>query len=179
MTLIIDDSRPIFVQIAERIEDDIIQGRLPEESQVPSKNEFASFIRLTLQLPQKASTCWWTKESCIRKSWNVCRRRRPRRASRNAKSSFRAIRGDHVEGSRKAGDFSRSINRYDSERGCQMTSHVVEVKKLTKSYGNVTAVNEVSFTLEPDKIYGSLGEKRRRQNNDHAYDYGPVIRNKR
>lgn len=38
-----------------------------------------------------------------------------------------------------------------------MTSHVVEVKKLTKSYGNVTAVNEVSFTLEPDKIYGLLG----------------------
>ncbi|CAM3307905.1 GntR family transcriptional regulator [Paenibacillus lupini] len=46
MTLIIDDSRPIFVQIAERIEDDIIQGRLPEESQVPSKNEFASFYQI-------------------------------------------------------------------------------------------------------------------------------------
>ncbi|GLX69983.1 GntR family transcriptional regulator [Paenibacillus glycanilyticus] len=46
MTLIIDDSRPIFMQIAERIEDDIIQGRLPEESQVPSKNEFASFYQI-------------------------------------------------------------------------------------------------------------------------------------
>ncbi|WP_336774895.1 GntR family transcriptional regulator [Paenibacillus sp. MMO-58] len=46
MTLIIDDSRPIFVQIAERIEDDIIQGRLPEEAQVPSKNEFASFYQI-------------------------------------------------------------------------------------------------------------------------------------
>jgi Predicted transcriptional regulators len=46
MTLIIDDSRPIFVQIAERIEDDIIQGRLPEETQVPSKNEFASFYQI-------------------------------------------------------------------------------------------------------------------------------------
>ncbi|MGO4110811.1 ABC transporter ATP-binding protein [Paenibacillus sp. YAF4_2] len=38
-----------------------------------------------------------------------------------------------------------------------MTNHVVEVKQLTKSYGKVTAVNEVSFTLEPDKIYGLLG----------------------
>ncbi|WP_284240844.1 ABC transporter ATP-binding protein [Paenibacillus glycanilyticus] len=36
-------------------------------------------------------------------------------------------------------------------------SSVVELKKLTKSYGDVTAVNEVSFTLEPDKIYGLLG----------------------
>ncbi|MBM7563179.1 GntR family transcriptional regulator [Paenibacillus sacheonensis] len=39
----IDDSRPIFVQIAERIEDDILEGGLPEESQVPSTNQFASF----------------------------------------------------------------------------------------------------------------------------------------
>ncbi|CAM3307910.1 ABC transporter ATP-binding protein [Paenibacillus lupini] len=38
-----------------------------------------------------------------------------------------------------------------------MTNHVVEVKQLTKSYGKMTAVNEVSFTLEPDKIYGLLG----------------------
>lgn len=46
MTVIMDDSRPIFVQIAERIEDDIIEGRLPEESQVPSTNQFASFFQI-------------------------------------------------------------------------------------------------------------------------------------
>lgn len=43
MDIQIDDSRPIFVQIAERIEDDIIAGGLPEESQVPSTNQFAAF----------------------------------------------------------------------------------------------------------------------------------------
>lgn len=41
-----DDSRPIFVQIAERIEDDIIAGVLPEESQVPSTNQFAAFYQI-------------------------------------------------------------------------------------------------------------------------------------
>lgn len=41
-----DDSRPIFVQIAERIENDIIDGGLPEESQVPSTNQFASFYQI-------------------------------------------------------------------------------------------------------------------------------------
>ncbi|SYX83609.1 GntR family transcriptional regulator [Paenibacillus alvei] len=46
MTVMMDDSRPIFVQIAERIEDDIIEGRLPEESQVPSTNQFASFFQI-------------------------------------------------------------------------------------------------------------------------------------
>ena len=37
---------PLFVQIAEQIEDDIVEGRLPEETQVPSTNEFAAFLRI-------------------------------------------------------------------------------------------------------------------------------------
>lgn len=41
-----DEGRPIFVQIAERIENDIIGGVLAEESQVPSTNEFAAFYRI-------------------------------------------------------------------------------------------------------------------------------------
>lgn len=41
-----DDSRPIFVQIAELIENDVVSGALPEESQVPSTNEFAAFHRI-------------------------------------------------------------------------------------------------------------------------------------
>lgn len=41
-----DESRPIFVQIAELIENDIIGGSLPEETQVPSTNEFAAFHRI-------------------------------------------------------------------------------------------------------------------------------------
>lgn len=41
-----DESRPIFVQIAEQIENDIISGVLPEETQVPSTNEFAAFHRI-------------------------------------------------------------------------------------------------------------------------------------
>ncbi len=46
MGFLMDDSRPIFMQIAERIENDIIEGRLPEESQVPSTNQFASFYQI-------------------------------------------------------------------------------------------------------------------------------------
>ncbi|CAN5414437.1 GntR family transcriptional regulator [soil metagenome] len=41
-----DESRPIFQQIAEQIENDIIAGALPEESQIPSTNEFAAFFRI-------------------------------------------------------------------------------------------------------------------------------------
>ena len=42
----IDDSKPIFVQIAEMIENDIVDGLLAEESQAPSTNEFAAFHRI-------------------------------------------------------------------------------------------------------------------------------------
>ncbi|AYF98762.1 GntR family transcriptional regulator [Protaetiibacter intestinalis] len=41
-----DDSRPIFLQIAEQLENDIISGALPEETQVPSTNELAAFLRI-------------------------------------------------------------------------------------------------------------------------------------
>lgn len=34
---------------------------------------------------------------------------------------------------------------------------IAELKQVTKAYGNSKAVNEVSFILEPDKIYGLLG----------------------
>ena len=42
----VDDSRPIFLQIAEQIENDIVAGTLAEETQVPSTNEFAAFYRI-------------------------------------------------------------------------------------------------------------------------------------
>lgn len=42
----IDDSKPIFMQIAGLIENDIVDGNLAEESQVPSTNEFAAFHRI-------------------------------------------------------------------------------------------------------------------------------------
>ncbi|QAY69542.1 GntR family transcriptional regulator [Xylanimonas protaetiae] len=41
-----DDARPIFLQVAEKVENDIISGVLPEDSQIPSTNDFAAFLRI-------------------------------------------------------------------------------------------------------------------------------------
>lgn len=41
-----DESRPIFLQIAKQIENDIIDGVIAEGSQIPSTNEFAAFYRI-------------------------------------------------------------------------------------------------------------------------------------
>jgi len=42
----IDETRPIFQQIKETIEDAIIDGTIGEGKQVPSTNEFASFYQI-------------------------------------------------------------------------------------------------------------------------------------
>ena len=41
-----DEGRPIFVQIAEQIEVQILDGVMPEEGQVPSINELSAFHRI-------------------------------------------------------------------------------------------------------------------------------------
>lgn len=41
-----NDDRPIFIQIAEGIEDAILSGAFPEESQIPSITEFSVNYRI-------------------------------------------------------------------------------------------------------------------------------------
>ncbi|MGP6169664.1 GntR family transcriptional regulator [Microbacterium sp. A204] len=42
----IEEGRALFLQIAERIEDQILDGSLEEESKAPSTNELADFYRI-------------------------------------------------------------------------------------------------------------------------------------
>lgn len=42
----IEEGRALFLQIAETVEDTIIDGSLAEESQAPSTNELAAFFRI-------------------------------------------------------------------------------------------------------------------------------------
>ena len=43
---LINENKPIFIQVAEEIEDKIITGIIREGEQVPSTNQFASFYRI-------------------------------------------------------------------------------------------------------------------------------------
>lgn len=44
--LVIEEGRPLFLQIAEQIEDSIVDGSLAEEGKAPSTNELAAFYRI-------------------------------------------------------------------------------------------------------------------------------------
>lgn len=41
-----EDGRPLFVQIAEQVEDSIVDGSVAEEEQAPSTTELAAFHRI-------------------------------------------------------------------------------------------------------------------------------------
>jgi len=43
---VIEEGRALFLQIAESVEDSIVEGSLPEEGQAPSTNELAAFYRI-------------------------------------------------------------------------------------------------------------------------------------
>lgn len=53
----VDESRPIFVQIAEQVENDIIDGVLKEDEQIPSTNELAAFYRINPATALKGVSC--------------------------------------------------------------------------------------------------------------------------
>ncbi|NLG56228.1 MAG: GntR family transcriptional regulator [Rhodococcus sp.] len=42
----LEDGKPLFLQIAEMVENSIIDGSLPEDAQAPSTNELAAFHRI-------------------------------------------------------------------------------------------------------------------------------------
>ncbi|UOX91147.1 GntR family transcriptional regulator [Amycolatopsis sp. FBCC-B4732] len=41
-----DDGRPLFLQVAEQIENSVVDGSLAADAQVPSTNELAAFHRI-------------------------------------------------------------------------------------------------------------------------------------
>jgi len=43
---VIEEGKPLFLQIAESVEESIIDGSLGEETQAPSTNELAAFYRI-------------------------------------------------------------------------------------------------------------------------------------
>lgn len=44
--MIFNEEKPIFIQLAEQLEDGILSGAFPEESQVPSITEYATIYKI-------------------------------------------------------------------------------------------------------------------------------------
>jgi len=53
---VIDEGRPLFVQIAESVEDSIVDGSLGDDDRAPSTNELAAFYRINPATAAKGVT---------------------------------------------------------------------------------------------------------------------------
>ncbi len=66
-----EDGGPIFRQIADQVENAIVDGSLAEESQAPSANELAAFPRIPATAA-KGLTGWSTTGSSTRDEESGC-----------------------------------------------------------------------------------------------------------
>lgn len=62
-----DDSKPIFLQLAERIADDILRGSYVEGEQVPSTNELAAHLRINPATAGKALNMLVDREILVKR----------------------------------------------------------------------------------------------------------------
>lgn len=64
---VFDDSRPIFLQLADRLADEILRGLYGEDEQVPSTNELAAHLRINPATAGKALTALVERGILIKK----------------------------------------------------------------------------------------------------------------
>ena len=177
-----DEGRPIFLQIAEQIENDIISGALPEETQVPSTNEFAAFYRINPATAGKGVNLLVDDGDPLQeeRDRHVRRRRRPRpprgQAPRPVPDRIRRPLSPKPPSS--ASRQAQLADMITERRSTRMTA-VVEVTGLTKRFGSVTAVDDVSFTRRGEQHLRPARPQRRRQDHAHAAAHRPGLRHLR
>ena len=57
----LNDETPIFLQIADMIKDDLVEGLLSEGEQIPSTTELSNFYNINRATAQKVLHCWLMK----------------------------------------------------------------------------------------------------------------------
>lgn len=62
-----DDTKPIFLQLAERIADEILRGVYAEGEQVPSTNELAAYLRINPATAGKALNLLVDREILVKR----------------------------------------------------------------------------------------------------------------
>ncbi len=69
--------KPIFLQIAEQLEDSIFTGAFPEETQIPSTNEISALLSINPHTVLKGMNVLVDEEIIYKKkrSWNVCKKK--------------------------------------------------------------------------------------------------------
>ena len=155
-----DDARPLFLQIAEQIEGQIVDGSMREESQVPSINELAAFHRINPATALKGVNLL-VEAGVLYKRRGVGMFVAPGAHDAlivSAAGGFPfAIRASARDRGEQIGDHATAIDPDDRKGGGTMTANIVEARGLTKRFGSVKAVTDATFSVTEGSICGLLG----------------------
>lgn len=155
----IGENRPIFVQIAERIEENVLAGRLAEEEQVPSTNQFAALYQVNPATAAMEVNLLVDQGILYKKQgvgMFVATGSRERLLAERRELFFERYVVAMLCEARRLGLEAEQIIEM-VQRGESAMSTIVEAECLLKQCGNLTAIDHVCFSLEADKIYGLLG----------------------
>ena len=87
-----DGTRPIFLQLAEMLEEGIISGAFPEEGQIPSITEYSAALKINPATALKGINLLVDEGLVYKKRASACSSRRERARSCFAKSARAFIR---------------------------------------------------------------------------------------
>lgn len=70
----------------------------------------------------------------------------------------------------KSFTLKKENDKIQKEKNDKEEFFVIEVKNMTKKYGKLTAVDNISFDIKEGEIIGLLRTKRSREKYNHEYD---------
>ena len=195
----LDEGTPIFLQIADQLSSDIVDGTLAEGDRVPSTNEFAAFYRINPATAAKGINVLVDDGDAGKapRHRHVRRHRRPGPADRAAPQGIcRAVRRSTGHRGQTARHRHRGIDRDDPAptRSDQIRAdHRTPSNAIGRRRGVMTPIvagrprhpplprdhrtgRRVSTALQADTITGLLGPQRRRQVHPDADHHRPGVR---
>ena len=161
----LDEGAPLFVQIAERLADEIADGGLAEGEQVPSTNELAAYYRINPATAAKGINML-TDDGLLEKRRGIgmfvaAGARARLLAERRKRFAERYVEPLVAEASRLGIDADELVAlireaSYAAGRHDAMTP-AISVAGLTRRYRGQLALDDVTLDLEPGSITGLLG----------------------
>ncbi|WP_010191764.1 ATP-binding cassette domain-containing protein [Bacillus sp. m3-13] len=148
---------PIFQQVAELIESGILEGSMQEGERVPSTNEFAKYYQINPATAAKGINQLVDQEILFKKrgvGMFVAEGAKQIILTKRKAAFFKDYIVPLKKEASKLGITEEELATLIGKGGRAMK---IEVKNVSKIYGNKKAVDNMSITLEENKIYGLLG----------------------
>ena len=154
----LDESKPLFIAVAEQIEYGILDGTYQEDTPVPSTNELAAFLRINPATAGKGLNRL-ADAGVLVKRRGVGMFVAVGAAELLRQTAARCLRPrlhrPAAARSRAPGHRPPRTHRDDHEGGVPMSA--IETRNLSKHFRDVAAIDDVSLSFAEGRVHGLLG----------------------